>query len=386
MTMSLEVNKIWANSGDSHILEPADIWTEAMPAELADRMPRVERRDDATEILHVEGRSFVRRLPAIVRGDGESQGLSMAELQSRPPGAHDLQLRLKDLDNEGIWGEVIYPSIGLWNGLIRDPVLYREGVRVLNDWLKAQVLDVSPRFVVAAQLPVLDVDDAVAEMQRARGMGFQAVGLPTSLDGRDNWNSHYWEPLWAAAEEARMVLAFHVGSDAKDPESDNHRPFRGPGGAVLNYNESTYSGQRAAAMMVASGALDRHPDLRVLISEGGATWVAFLADRMDEGYRQHGLFVKPKLSRMPSEIIYGQIYASFQHDKSAVGTYRYLGYKHVMWGSDYPHIEGTFGHTQETLQDLFVGVDDDTVYQITQGNFLELFPSVGARSETSPTI
>ena len=48
----------------------------------------------------------------------------------RPPGAYDVQLRLKDLDEEGVWGEIVYPSIGLWNGLIKDPVLYRDGVRV----------------------------------------------------------------------------------------------------------------------------------------------------------------------------------------------------------------------------------------------------------------
>ena len=75
--------------------------------------------------------------------------------------------------------------------------------------------------------------------------------------------------------------------------------YRGPGGALLNYTETTFSGQRATMKMVASGALDRHPNLKVLFSEGGATWVPFLADRMTEGYRQHAMMVRPKLSRTP---------------------------------------------------------------------------------------
>jgi predicted TIM-barrel fold metal-dependent hydrolase len=98
---------------------------------------------------------------------------------------------------------------------------------------------------------------------------------------------------------------------------------------------------------------------------------------MDEAYRQHGIYVRPKLSRLPSEIIYDQVYASFQHDKSAVQAYLAMGYKKVMWGSDYPHLEGTFGHTQKVLHELFDGVPEEARYQITQGNFLELFPSVG---------
>jgi hypothetical protein len=98
---------------------------------------------------------------------------------------------------------------------------------------------------------------------------------------------------------------------------------------------------------------------------------------MEEGYRQHGIYVRPKLSRRPREIMYSQVYTSFQHDKTAVTTFTSMGYENILWGSDYPHIEGTFGHTQATLHDLFDGVDDDVRYRITRGAFLELFPHVG---------
>jgi predicted TIM-barrel fold metal-dependent hydrolase len=107
-----------------------------------------------------------------------------------------------------------------------------------------------------------------------------------------DWNYDDWEPLWAAAEEAGMVLGFHIGS-----ETGEATPFRGPGGAVLNYVETTYGGQRVATKLVTSGALDRHPTLKILISEGGATWVPFAGDRMNEGYRQHGMFVPARRNR-----------------------------------------------------------------------------------------
>ena len=85
-----------------------------------------------------------------------------------------------------------------------------------------------------------------------------------------------------------LVLGFHIGTEPHTPEESTGVYFRGPGGAVLNYVETTYGGQRCTTQLIASGALDRHPDLKVLVSEGGATWGPFLADRMDEAYRQHG--------------------------------------------------------------------------------------------------
>ena len=379
--------KLWTHSGDSHAMEPDDLWQKRLPPDLAARMPRSEAIDDRTELVHVDGRTIERRKPFSPTVDedfietigrkGVTAGMTAGAL-NRPPGAFDVRLRLQDLDGEGVWGELVYPSIGLWAGLIQDPVLYREGVRVFNDWLKEAFLDVTPRVVPAAEVSILSVEDAVAETIRAAGMGFKAINLPSALErGRPNWNDDSWEPLWGAAEALGMVLAVHVGSDAKAPDRPDNRPFKGPGGAVMNYVESSYSGQRMATMMVACGALDRHPDLRLMISEGGATWVPFIADRIEEGYRQHGVWVRPKLSRPPREIVYEQVYASFQHDKSAIAACTAMGYRNVMFGSDYPHLEGTFGHTQKTLHELFDDVDQDTTYRITRGAFLDLFPGVG---------
>jgi hypothetical protein len=119
----------------------------------------------------------------------------------------------------------------------------------------------------------------------------------------------------------------------------------------------------------------------VLVSEGGATWGPFLADRMDEGYRQHGAAVRPTLSKLPSQYLYEQVYASFQHDSSAVKACSAMGWRNVLWGSDYPHFEGTFGHTQKTLHELFDDVDAETSHRIRIGAFQELFPSVPAPPE-----
>jgi predicted TIM-barrel fold metal-dependent hydrolase len=254
-------------------------------------------------------------------------------------------------------------------------------MRVANDWVHDTLITVSPRFVPTAQVSLIDIDDAVAEVERTAEMGFRAVFMTTKppVQMKDYHYDEVWEPLWTACERANMVIAFHIGTDPIDLAAGDEIgvTFRGPGGAVMNHTDNTIMGQRAVMKLTASGVLDRHPDLKVLVSEGGATWVPFLGDRMDEAYRQHEMRVRPKLSMLPSEFLYRQVYASFQHDRSAVKACSALGYPNVMWGSDYPHLEGTFGHTQETLHGLFDGVDDAVRYRITIGSFLDLFPEAG---------
>jgi predicted TIM-barrel fold metal-dependent hydrolase len=369
----MDDTKIWANSGDSHFLEPDDLWQHILPKALAERMPRTELVGDDEEIVHVDGRSFRRKLPKLMTKKGAT-GETIEEMSHRPPGARDVHARLVDLDQEGIWAEVLYSSIGLWSSLIEDPQLVREACRAHNEWLVAEIQGAAPdRLVAAALMPMLQVDDAVAELQHAAEIGLKLISLPTgNPPGTEDYNHDSWEPLWAAAEEARMVVGFHIGTES----ADKITMFRGPGGAVLNYVETTFGGQRAAMKMVTSGALDRHPGLKVLVSEGGATWVPFIGDRMNEGYRQHGAFVRPKLSRLPKEILYEQVYASFQHDESAPAALWAMGYRNVMWGSDYPHLEGTFGHTQKTLHELFDDIAPEARERITQGAFEELFPHV----------
>jgi len=182
--------------------------------------------------------------------------------------------------------------------------------------------------------------------------------------------------VWAALAETGLVLGYHIGTEPHDDSINHGAYFRGPGGALINYVETTYGGQRAVTKMIASGVFERYPDLKVIVSEGGATWGPFLADRLDEAYRQHGSAIRPALKRLPSEYLYTNVYASFQHDRSAVKAMTAMGWNNVVWGSDYPHLEGTFGHTQKTLHELFDDISAADRRRITIGAFAELFPHV----------
>jgi predicted TIM-barrel fold metal-dependent hydrolase len=367
--------KLWAHSGDAHMSGEREVWDRILPKALADRMPRsVKDPSGEFETVHVDGRSFQRQMPRIMQKKG-SDGRTIMELIERPQ-ANDVRTRVADLDSEGIWAEIIYGGLGIWETLIQDRELIRAASRAQNEWKREEIQGYAPdRLVPTASVPLLEIDDAVAETVHAAEIGLHAISLPTSPpSGLPKWNRDHWEPLWSAAEEAGLVIGFHIGTD--NDTNDNASVWAGPGGAVLNYVNTTWGGQLAAVQLTSSGVLDRHPDLRIIISEGGATWVPFMGDRMNEAYRQHGTFVRPVLSRLPKEILYRQVYASFQHDESAIGAMTALGFTNVCWGSDYPHIEGTFGHTQKTLHELFDDCAPEVRHRITQGAFKELFPHV----------
>jgi predicted TIM-barrel fold metal-dependent hydrolase len=366
--------KIWANSGDSHLVEPDDLFITSLPKELGERMPRSEKDPDgAHETLYIDGQVIRRPMPKAAQLVDEN-GLTVAE---RAPGANDMKLRLLDLNQEGIWAELVYPSIGIWMSSIQDPKLLAAGCAAINDWaIEYQRFD--SRYVCTATIPLLDAEHAVPEIHRAASMGFKAgyFSVTPGLGARDWQYTDDWEPVWAAMEETGMVIAFHIGTEAHDATTMHGAYMRGPGGAILNYMETTYGGQRAVSKLIASGVFDRHPDLKTIVSEGGATWGPFVADRLDEAYRQHANMVRPQLRRLPSEYLYENVYASFQHDRSAVHAVTAMGWRNVCWGSDYPHTEGTFGHSQKTLHELFDGVEEKAARRITVGTFEELFPHV----------
>src|SRR3954451_24683298 len=92
--------KIWAHSGDSHAMESEDLWTSRLPKRLADRAPRTER-GEKYEIGYVDDKQLSRQLNDFMDA-------------MRPPGFKDLTIRLQDLDQEGVWAQLAFPSAGFW--------------------------------------------------------------------------------------------------------------------------------------------------------------------------------------------------------------------------------------------------------------------------------
>ena len=365
--------KIWTNSGDSHFLEPADLWESRLPKRLADLTPKAEKDPDGEyETVRVDGQTFRRKLPT-------SAAVKFLEETRKAVGIRDARLRLRDLDQEGVWGEVIFPSLGMWSSTFRTPELLKACMRASNEWALEEVAAVSDRYVVTAQVSTLAVEDAVAELEWAAGQGFRSVFLPTTPHpSAPDWHRDDWEPFWAAAERAGMVLAIHIGTDPVDLSAgQGRRRLPGPGrrGHELHRDHVLRPAGGDEAGRVGRARPPSRPegaDLR------GRRQLDPVPRRPDAGglpAAPHGgpAEADPRPQGHPDDA--GLRVLPARRDARSRPTTRWAT-RTSCSGRDYPHMEGTYGHTQDTLKELFDGVSDETRLRITQGAFAELFPHV----------
>lgn len=135
--------KIWAHSGDSHAMESEDLCTSRLPKRLADRAPRNER-GEKYEIVYVDDKQLSRQLNDFMDA-------------MRPPGFKDRTIRLQDLDQEGVWAQLAFPSPGFWTVNIEDAELARVCARAWNEWSNEEVTGVQDRIFTPAVVPPFTV-------------------------------------------------------------------------------------------------------------------------------------------------------------------------------------------------------------------------------------
>jgi predicted TIM-barrel fold metal-dependent hydrolase len=348
------------NSADSHVVEPLDLWQQRLPKHLRDRAPRIEEVGGKWTFV-VEGLP-----PRNMGGAGDAKSKNKQATGFRPGGS-DPDLRAQDLDEDGVWGEVLYPTIALFGFMIPDAELRWATARAYNDWLAETFTAASKRFAGAAMIPVQEIDAAVEEIERVARLGMRSVMLPMQAPDAQPYNTDRYDPVWAAAQAHGMPVSFHVGTGANPVHE------RGPGGAVINYVEVGLGAQRTLAYLAASGVLERFPELHVVMVECGAGWLSWLMERMDEAFEEHAGWVKPKLAEPPSFYVRRQGHVTFGNDGAGVVNRELTGIEPLLWASDYPHPEGTWPHTQETLTRIFAGVDERERRLITIDNTARLY-------------
>jgi len=349
-------------SADSHIREPYDLFTKAMPDHFKQWAIHAVKTDKSINTMI--GETLAIYVPIDWGKDGD-------RVTDERYGSNKLDLRLIDMERDGLDAELLFPSMGLVNYLIEDPAAELISAQAYNDWLIEHVKDHRDSFVPAAIIPVRNMENAVNEFRRCLDQGYTAVMLPVvPNEGIPDYNMPDWDPLFAISSETRTPVIMHTGTGKV-----NIRAARGPGGALINYTRQVEDGMHAIMRLVGGGVLDRNPHAKVVFAECGASWLVGLGERMDEVYHGHEHFIKPKLSRNPSQIVREQIVCSFQNDKNCVVNREAMGLETMIWASDYPHKEGTFPRSQQVIEELFAssGVTPEERAAILGGTAARLF-------------
>ena len=357
--------KYFVVSADAHANEPADLWATRIDAQYRERVPRV-----IVDASGVKWRVSEGHRPDRLRTD-ELEG----EDRLRQLAGADPEQRLRDMDHDGIDAEVIFPNKGLSMWATPDGAFAMAQCRVYNEWAWEVFGKHNHRMSPAAAIATADLEGSIAEVQRVAKLGFRALTLPCKpvwgahdID-HPNYNLPVFDPLWAAIQDVNLPITFHV-STGRDP-----RAARGNGGAVINYVSHSLSPTiEPVANLCASGVLSRFPRLRFATIEAGIGWVAWLLDAMDEAYKKHHFWVRPKLSKLPSEYFREHGFASFQEDPAGLALAEATGLvDNFMWGNDYPHHEGTWPHSAEAIERTMGGLSDGARAKVLGLNAARLF-------------
>jgi len=340
-------------STDAHVTEPIELYAERVDADMKGRAPAI-RESDGWRTLYIEGLR-PRKL------------MTAGQLLSATVGDWDADTRTADQERDGVSAEVIFPTFALQACFASDdPRLQLALCQAYNGWA-ADAFGGSPRLLAVGMVPMIDIDDAIAEATRLADLGFRSLFLPARVPTRP-YNDAAYDRFWAVAEDLGLPLTFHSGT--------GHEPrvVSGPGGAVINYLlGAQLDGPMVLLSLAAGGALDRFPGLEVVTVETGASWLAWIMTQADAIYRDHATYAKPKLSILPSELIRRQGHATFMYDPVAINNRATTGIETLMWGNDYPHPEGTWPNSQKVCAEQFDGVPDDELAAIVGGNAAEVF-------------
>jgi predicted TIM-barrel fold metal-dependent hydrolase len=350
-------------SADSHVEEPPGLWFDEIPEKLREDLPPEMRpTDSATQ--------YALRVGAKKEGeltkdelDGERHRQEVASL-----GTTRVEARLKIMREEGVAGECIYPTKGLYTWTIENPETGKLCARLYNDWMYDLLESRSARFRCAAIIPTWTVEDAIAEVQRVAAMGMGGLLLP--IVGTPPFNHKQWDPLWSAINETGLPVVMHQGS------GHDMLFYRGRGATVSNLLATQSMAPRTAALLAMSGVLENNPDLHFVFVETNAAWISWAMttlDHYDKSFRQYVGWVRPELKEKPSFYLKRQIHGTFQIDDVAVDMVPFTGARVALWGSDYPHAEGTYPHSRDVVTEFSKRLSPEDAKAIVFDTAAELF-------------
>jgi predicted TIM-barrel fold metal-dependent hydrolase len=286
--------------------------------------------------------------------------------------------RNADLDAEGVAGEVIFPNTVppfFPRGSLAAPAPETAeevdqrgaGLRAHNRWLADFCAQSPARRAGVGQILLNDLDQAVAGVKEIASLGLRGgVLLPGVVPGTGipPLYAEHWEPLWTACEKHGVVVNHHGGNAGPAPEDEWGTAF-----AVWVY-ETSWWAHRVLWHLILNGTLDRHPELTLVLTEQGSGWVPAVLESLDVTAARYGRagsaiarFAGPSagsLTHLPSEYWRRQCFvgASFMR-RSEIAVRHGIGIDRIMWGTDYPHYEGTSPFTREALRYSFHDVPSD---------------------------
>jgi predicted TIM-barrel fold metal-dependent hydrolase len=303
----------------------------------------------------------------------------------------DNDMRNGQQDEDGVVGEVIFPNtvppffptFVLFAPPPR-PEDYRHrlgGIRAHNRWLADFCAEYPERRAGIGQVFLNDIDDAMEDVRYVAEHGLRGGILlppvPPDVDWIKPLNHPDYDRLWAVCEELGVPINSHGGTGAP-----RYAPL--PSSALIMVAETLHYSRRPFLFMLLSGVFERFPGLKFVMTEQGCAWVPAVLDQLD------GMLASVRNTRSLGELRFKDEHVlplsateyfqrnvwmgvSFPSRADLKAARTVLGIDRIMWGSDYPHDEGTFPYTTEHLRQVFHDWPEDDLRRVLAGNAANVY-------------
>ena len=380
----------WFISVDDHLIEPARLWQERLPARWREAGPRIAR-DGAQEFWVYEDRQIVTTgLSAVAGKKREEFSPEPVSYDEMRPGCYDPAARVADMDQGRVLASMLFPSFPRYCGQVfheaKDKDLAQACVRAWNDFILEEFAAAYPgRFIPMMIIPLWDPAAAAAEIERTAALGARSIAFsenPTKL-GLPSIHTDYWDPVFAACDDAGLVISMHVGSSSNLIRTSEDMP-------TLAFMAYSAAANQAGTLLdwLFSGNFTRFGGLKIALSEGSIGWMPYFLERAEQVIDKQRFWasrfdITMNASHVRGEatsasrfaldtdiraLFAGHVYGTFIEDQAGLRLLDVIGEDNVMLECDYPHSDSTWPDTIAMAGKWLAHLPDDVQHKITVGN------------------
>ncbi|ROO88030.1 amidohydrolase family protein [Actinocorallia herbida] len=362
-------------SVDDHLIEHPRVWEDRLSAKDREAGPRIIENEKGHQVWTYEGRIYPAiGLNAVAGKDPREWGWDPVRYDQMMPGCYDPAERLKDMDVDGVYAALCFPSFPRFAGTLflegEDKGLALRCVQAYNDFILDEWSAVDrDRLIPQVILPVWDVEASVAELRRTVGLGAKGVSFiesPAPL-GLPSFHTDHWDPLFSAVEEVDVPLSLHFGTSGT-------RPFTAPDAPEATFiSLMGLNSMKALVDLCFSPVFHRHPKLRVSLAEGGIGWMPYLLERADHTWERQRFWQDINQEVRPSELFRRNIWGCFIVDGVGVDLRHSIGIDRIMWEADFPHSDSMWPNSRKILAEAMADVPDAEAQAIAELNARHVF-------------
>jgi predicted TIM-barrel fold metal-dependent hydrolase len=292
---------------------------------------------------------------------------------AKDPGYWDPDARLAAMDRDGVFAEVLYSELSAFRQFHLSGAHWKEVARAFNDSL-VDFCAVDPaRLVASYQLPIIDIDHAVSEVERLAGLGARSVQLPNypAELGFKPYHDQSYDRLWAALSETQMTISQHLG--LKNSLFDLYRADPTPYKMIFNLMPGVMIVENVSLWLL-TGVLERFPKLRIVFVEPSFDIFVVWLRQLDGSWSRGRDRLFPGVTKPPSETFHEQIALTFiGADRHSLAQRHEVGIENVMWSTDFPHPASTWPNSRSVVESMMADIPADERHLIVAGNAARMY-------------